>query len=125
LEAPFECGRARVLVGIACRELGDEDTAQLEFDAARWTFERLGAVPELSRATALSAREAPQAANGLTAREVQILRLVSSGRTNRAIAAELYLSDHTVRRHLQNIFLKLNVSSRAAATAYAVQHNLT
>ena len=60
----------------------------------------------------------------LTARELEVLRLVASGRTNRAIAAKLFLSEKTVDRHLSNIFDKLDVSSRAAATAFAYTHKL-
>jgi ATP/maltotriose-dependent transcriptional regulator MalT len=124
LDAPHEAARVRVLIGVACRELGDEDTAQVEWDAARFVFRQLDAVPDLARVEALS-RPAPTGAVGeLTAREVQVLVLVATGRTNRAIAGELVLSEHTVRRHIQNIFAKLGVSSRAAATAFAFQHNL-
>jgi DNA-binding NarL/FixJ family response regulator len=61
---------------------------------------------------------------GLTAREAEVLRLVAAGRSNREIAAELVISEHTVARHLQNMFAKLDVSSRAAATAFAFEHGL-
>jgi DNA-binding CsgD family transcriptional regulator len=121
LEVPYEAARVRVLVGLACRQLGDQDGAEMELDAARWVFQQLGAVPDLARVQALPA--AP-AAGGLTAREVQVLRLVAAGRTNRAIAAELMLSARTVDRHVSNIFTKLGVSSRAEATAWAYQHQL-
>ena len=124
LEAPYEAARVRVLLAEACRALGDIDGSELELDAARQIFLRLGAMPDL-RSLALSKPE-PGAANapGLSEREIEVLRLVSAGKTNRAIAAELFISDHTVRRHLQNIFAKLGVSSRAGATAYAFQHDL-
>jgi DNA-binding NarL/FixJ family response regulator len=125
LKAPYEAARARVRVAQACAALGDEDTAALELGAARDAFARLGAAPELARADALSGRETPEETLGLTARELQVLRLVAAGRSNREIAAALVISDHTVRRHLQNIFAKLGVSSRAAATAFAFQHKLT
>ena len=62
---------------------------------------------------------------GLTAREAEVLRLVADGRTNRDIAVELVISEHTVARHLQNIFAKIDVSSRSAATAFAFEHGLT
>ena len=124
LEAPYEAARARVLIGLACRELGDDDTAEMELDSARWTFQRLGAVPELARVEALSRRAAAKAAGRLTAREVQVLRLVAAGKTNRSIATDLFLSEKTVARHLSNIFTKLGLSSRAAATAYAYEHDL-
>ncbi|HYH30706.1 MAG TPA: LuxR C-terminal-related transcriptional regulator [Pseudonocardia sp.] len=124
LDAPYRAARARVLLGLACRELGDDDTAQMELDAAVWTFRRLGAAPDVARVHALAPAAAPGSAAGLTAREVQVLALVAAGRSNREIAAELVLSEHTVRRHLQNVFAKLGVSSRAAATAFAVRHDL-
>jgi DNA-binding CsgD family transcriptional regulator len=124
LEAPYEAARVRVLLGLACRQLGDHEGAEMELDAARGVFRRLGAVPDLARVQALSRKAAPKAKGGLTAREVQLLRLVAAGKTNRAIAAELVLSERTVDRHVSNIFTKLGVSSRAAATAYAYQHQL-
>ena len=123
LEAPYEAARTRVLIGLACRALGDEESAAMELDAAGWVFRQLGAAPDLARVEALS-RRTTATAGGLTAREVEILRLVAAGKTNREIAATLVFSDHTVRRHLQNIFAKLGVPSRAAATAFAFQHDL-
>ncbi|MGH8823224.1 MAG: LuxR C-terminal-related transcriptional regulator [Jiangellaceae bacterium] len=123
-EAPYEAARERVLIGLACRELGDEDGAEMELDAAHWVFQQLGAAPDLARVDQLSRKAAPRGAGGLTAREVQVLGLVAAGRTNREIATVLVLSEHTARRHVQNIFAKLGVSSRAAATAYAFQHDL-
>jgi DNA-binding CsgD family transcriptional regulator len=124
LEVPYEAARVRVLVGLACRELGDQEGAELELDAARRVFQQLGAAPDLARVQALSQIRAAKKAGGLTAREVQLLRLVAAGKTNRAIAAELVLSERTVDRHVSNIFTKLGVSSRAAATAYAYEHQL-
>jgi DNA-binding NarL/FixJ family response regulator len=88
----------------------------MELDAACRVFQQLGATPEVARVEALSQMAAPTAAGGLTAREMQVLRLVAAGRINRAIAGELFLSEKTVARHLSNIFMKLGVSSRAAAT---------
>ena len=96
----------------------------MELDAARLVFERLGAAPDLARVEELTGSAASQTAAGLTPREVEVLRLVATGKTNRAIAAELFLSEKTVARHVSNIFTKLGVSSRAAATAYAYQHDL-
>jgi ATP/maltotriose-dependent transcriptional regulator MalT len=124
LEAPYEGARVRVLIGLACRELGDEDGAQMELDAARWVLQQLGAEPDLARVEALSLGTGGLTAGGLTAREVQVLRLVAAGKTNRAIAAELFLSDRTIQRHLSNIFTKLGLASRSAATAYAYEHDL-
>lgn len=123
IEAPYEAARTRVLIGLACRALGDEESAAMELDAAGWVFRQLGAAPDLARVDALS-RRTTATAGGLTAREAEILRYVAAGKTNREIAAILIISDHTVRRHLQNIFNKLGVPSRAAATAYAFQHDL-
>jgi DNA-binding CsgD family transcriptional regulator/tetratricopeptide (TPR) repeat protein len=120
----YEAARARVQVARACDALGDEDTARIELDAARGVFARLGAQPDVSRIDALTAPAASRTAGGLTDREVQVLRLVAMGKTNRAIAAELVISEHTVARHIQNIFRKLDLPSRAAATAYAFEHGL-
>jgi DNA-binding CsgD family transcriptional regulator len=124
LEAPYEAARARVLVGLALRELGDHDSATMELDAARWVFQQLGAAPDLARVDEHLRPAGPGAAGGLSAREVQVLGLVAMGRSNREIATTLVISEHTVRRHLQNIFAKLDVSSRSAATAFAFQHEL-
>ena len=124
LEAPYEAARAREGIGLACRALGDQDSAALELDAARWAYQRLGAAPDLARVEALAGGGPAGATGGLTAREVQVLRLVATGRTNRAIAAELVLSERTVDRHVSNILTKLGVPSRAAATAWAYEHRL-
>jgi DNA-binding NarL/FixJ family response regulator len=124
LDAPYQAARARVVVATACRSLGDEDAAHMELDAARHVFEQLSAGPDLARVQALTGRAPVKAGCGLTAREVEVLRLVAAGKTNRVIAGELFLSEKTVARHLSNIFAKLGVSSRAAATAYAYQHDL-
>ena len=129
LEVPYEAARCRVAIALACRALGDEDAAQMELDAARWAFAQLAAEQDLARVEALVDPAEPSdagtpARHGLTAREVEVLRLVASGRTNRAIAADLFLSEKTVARHLSNIFTKLGLPSRAAATAFAYQHGL-
>jgi DNA-binding CsgD family transcriptional regulator len=122
IEAPYLAARTRALLGLACRALGDEDGAKLELAAARAAFERLGAMPELARIGA--SQGASPRGRGLTTRELQVLRLVAAGKTNKAIARELHLSERTVDRHLSNIFGKLEVASRAAATAYAYRHQL-
>jgi DNA-binding CsgD family transcriptional regulator len=124
LQAPYEAARARVLVGLACRHLGDQEAAAMELDAARSVFAQLGAAPDLARVEALARSDAASNAHGLTERELQVLRLLATGTTNHAIANELVLSEKTVHRHVSNIFTKLGVSSRAAATAYAYQHRL-
>jgi DNA-binding NarL/FixJ family response regulator len=124
LEAPYDEARARVLIGLAHRAQGDADTAAIELDAARRAFRRLGAAPELRRLEALSTASPAGGPHHLTAREVEVLGLVAPGRSNRAIAERLGISEKTVARHLSNIFTKLDLSSRAAATAYAYQHDL-
>jgi DNA-binding CsgD family transcriptional regulator len=135
--APYIAARIRVELGSACRTLADDDGTRLELDAARAVFQKLGADPDIAalaalekerapgRATSASTRSSPAAAaHGLTARELQVLRLVAAGKTNKAIARELSLSEKTVDRHVSNIFTKIDVASRAAATAYAYQHDL-
>jgi DNA-binding CsgD family transcriptional regulator len=123
VEAPYEAARARTLLGQACRDAGDEDSALMEFDAAAAVFARLGAAPELARIEALTRRRAVAPA-GLTAREVDVLRRVATGRSNREIATDLVLSEATVARHVSNILTKLGVRSRSAATAFAYEHGL-
>jgi ATP/maltotriose-dependent transcriptional regulator MalT len=124
LEVPYEVARVRVLVGLACRVLGDYDTAALELEAARGVFAQLGADPDLARVESLTQPSPSTYAHGLTPRELQVLRFVAAGETNRVIATKLVLSERTVDRHVSNIFTKLGVSSRAAATAYAYEHQL-
>jgi DNA-binding CsgD family transcriptional regulator len=124
LGAPYEAARAQVLIALACRELGDRDGAELELHGARAVLERLGARSELERLTAQRPGSAGAATSGLSLRELEVLRLVAVGRSNRAIAAELVLSEHTVARHVQNIFAKLDVTSRTAAAAFAFEHGL-
>jgi DNA-binding CsgD family transcriptional regulator len=124
LDAPYEVARARALVARACRALGDDDAADMEQDAARDAFAKLGATPDLARIERPAAPHGWHEAHGLTLRELEVLRLVARGQTNKAIAAELVLSERTVERHLSNIFAKLGVSSRAAATSFAYEHQL-
>jgi DNA-binding NarL/FixJ family response regulator len=125
LDAPYEVARTRVLLGRAALALGDEDAAQLELESARQRFEALGARPDLAAlATAGRERSLGHRRGGLTPRELEVLRLVAEGKTNREIAAELVLSGHTVRRHLQNTFGKLGVSTRAAAASRALRRGL-
>lgn len=124
IDAPYEGARVRVLLGLASRSIGDADAADMELNAARAVFQALGAKPDLDRVDQLTQPRASTTAGGLTPRELQVLRLVASGRTNRAIAAELSISEKTVARHISNIFTKLGLSSRAAATAFAYEHEL-
>jgi DNA-binding CsgD family transcriptional regulator len=123
LDAPYDAARARVLVAEACRVLGDDDTASMELEAARDAFVELGAAPDLVQLDS-SAGHAAREAHGLTPRQVEVLRLVSAGKSNREIAAALVISEHTVARHVQNIFATLGVSSRTAASAFAFEHDL-
>jgi DNA-binding NarL/FixJ family response regulator len=123
LAAPYQAARVRVLLGMVCRAADDEDSAQLEFDAAAALFAELGAGPDLARVEALASGKEP-AATGLTARELDVLRLVAAGKSNRAIAADLFLSHRTVARHVSNILAKLDLPSRSAATAHAFKHGL-
>jgi ATP/maltotriose-dependent transcriptional regulator MalT len=124
LGAPYESARTRVLVGQACRALGDDDTAELELQAAAAVFARLGAVPDVAEVAALTRRDVSPDSHGLTQRELEVLRLVAAGQSNRQIAKALVVSEHTVARHVQNILAKLRVSSRTAATAFAFEHEL-
>lgn len=96
----------------------------MELDAARGTLRLIGAAPELARVERLHRDRATRGARGLTARELQVLRLVAAGMTNRGVAGRLRISEKTVARHMSNIFVKLGLSSRSAATAYAYRHAL-
>jgi DNA-binding CsgD family transcriptional regulator len=122
LDAPYEAARCRVRLARACREVGDLETADLELDAARRVLTELGAKRDLAMLD--GERPRPSVPAGLTPREVEVLRLVAAGGSNREIAAELVLSEKTVARHVANIFLKIGVSSRAAATAFAYDASL-
>jgi len=119
LDAPYEVARTRELIARGCSALGDEEAGALELAAARELFERLGAHPDLAR---ISARGGSR--YGLSVRELEVLRLVASGKSNREIATTLVISEHTVARHVQNIYAKLGLASRAAATAFAFEHGL-
>jgi ATP/maltotriose-dependent transcriptional regulator MalT len=121
--APYQSARTRVLVGQACAALGDRDAADLELEAARAAFESLGARPDIARVDTLVGNASGDS-HGLSPRELEVLRLVAAGKTNRQIASELVVSEHTVARHVQNIFAKLGVSSRTAATALAFERHL-
>jgi DNA-binding CsgD family transcriptional regulator len=123
LDAPYEVGRARVLVGLACRALGDEDGARLELAAAEEAFLAVAALPDVARVQTLRHGRGADT-HGLSQRELAVLRLVASGLSNQAIAAHLVISPHTVARHLQNIFTKIGVSSRTAATRFAFESDL-
>ena len=122
LDVPYEVATARTLLGQACRDAGDTAGAAAAFDAARRQFDELGVRLEAREARTLD--EPPPLPAGLTARGAEVLRLVAAGDTNKEIAAILMLSNKTVGRHLSNIFTKIDVSTRAAATAFAFQHDM-
>jgi DNA-binding CsgD family transcriptional regulator len=124
LAAPYESARARELIGLACRSLGDEDSARLELEAARETYVRLGAATDIARMEGPSRLGTGADSHDLTRRELEVLQLLSTGETNREIAADLVLSVRTVDRHVSNIYAKLGISSRAAAASYAHEHGL-
>jgi DNA-binding CsgD family transcriptional regulator/tetratricopeptide (TPR) repeat protein len=124
LEAPHEAACTRVLVGQACQALGDQDAFAMELEAARNVFVELGAAPDVARVDTLTGVVETDARHGLTPRELEVLRLVASGKSNREIAGSLVISEHTVARHVQNIFTKLGVPSRTAAGAFAFEHDL-
>jgi ATP/maltotriose-dependent transcriptional regulator MalT len=124
LDAPYDAARADLLIGLACRHLGDDDSAEMELAAARSMFQRLDAVPDVVRLDELAGTRSQRVAAGLTAREVQVLKLVASGMTNRAIASELVISEKTVSTHVSSVLSKLGLSSRSAATGYAYEHHL-
>ncbi len=124
LGVPYESARVRVRLARACRTLGDDEGSVLELDAAREAFERMGAAPDLVRLEDLAGGRSPGAAHGLTPRELEVLGWLATGRTNRAIAGALYISEKTVARHVSNIYAKLGVATRSAATAYAFAHRL-
>jgi DNA-binding NarL/FixJ family response regulator len=123
-DAPYHAARARVLVGRCYQALGDVEGGKIELAAAQRVFERLGALPDLAGLDSPARHGHDTETHLLTARELEVLRLVAAGNSNKAIAAELSLSEKTVERHVSNIFTKLDVPSRTAAAAYAYQQKL-
>ena len=121
---PYEAARVRVLIGRVFQQLGDQGAAQFEFDGARQFFQRVSATPDLARIDTLQQRAARTSTQLLSARELQVIELVATGKTNRQIARQLSISERTVDRHVSNILLKLQLPSRSAATAYAYEHDL-
>jgi DNA-binding CsgD family transcriptional regulator len=124
LEIPHAAARARELLGLACRALGDRAGGRMELEAARAAYESLGARPDVARVDALLANKPDAGGHGLTPREVQVLQLVAAGKSNKEVADALSLSAKTVERHVGNILTKLDVPSRVAATAWAYQHDV-
>ncbi|MEX0648144.1 MAG: response regulator transcription factor [Balneolaceae bacterium] len=124
MDSSYEAARTQVLIGLACRKLEDENTTTMEFDAARKVFQQLGAIPDQLKVDSLLQRTQSAETSGLTSREREVLRILATGKTNKDIAGDLFISERTVDRHVSNILAKLNVSSRAAATAFAYKNNL-
>jgi DNA-binding CsgD family transcriptional regulator len=124
LDMPYESARTGMLIGRVCQGLDDHETARMHFDAALSVFRRLGAVPDLAEFQRLTATRDAGPLSALTDRELEVLSLVAAGETNRQIAGVLGISEHTVARHLSNIFDKLDVTSRTAASAFAHKHKL-
>ena len=124
LNLPYESACARELKGLIYRELNDKDNSEAELAAAKWIFGQLKAVPDLERVDRLLNKDRNHDAHGLTLREIQVLRLVVSGKTNKSVAGELFISERTVDRHMSNIFNKLGVSTRVEATAFALMNHM-
>jgi DNA-binding CsgD family transcriptional regulator len=113
LDVPYEGARTRMLMAEAYRALGDDEAARREQEAAQACFARLGVL-----------QDRPAAPNGLSPREVEVVRLIAAGKSNRGIAEELFLSEKTVARHLSNIFGKVGATSRAGVAAFAYDSGL-
>lgn len=124
LNLPYESACTRELKGLVYQELNDKDNSEAELAAAKWIFEQLKATPDLERVNRLLNRERNHETHGLSLRELQVLRLVASGKTNKSVANELFISERTVDRHVSNIFNKLGVSSRVEATAFALTNQM-
>lgn len=121
---PLETARIRILTGMAHRQLGDTDTAEMEIEAAKWLYNRVGAKFDLNKIEDRFQFSSATDTHGLTQRELQVLQLIATGKTNRDIGSELYISERTVDRHVSNILLKLDVASRTEATSFAFEHNI-
>ena len=124
LNLPYQSALSRELKGLVYSKLNDLDNADAEFLAAQWCFEQLKAIPDLHRVSLLMDKKKKTETHGLTLRELQVLKLLASGKSNRFIGDELFISERTVDRHVSNIYQKLRVSTRVEAAAFALQHNL-
>lgn len=124
LDLPYESARTLELKGLAYRQMNDEDNANAALLAAQWCFEQLAVKSDLQRVRQLSNKKNHNPNHGLTLRELQVLRHVASGKSNKAIAEELFISERTVDRHVSNIFNKLGVASRVEATSFAIRNNM-
>jgi DNA-binding NarL/FixJ family response regulator len=120
LGVPYDVARTRLLLAAACEAVGDRDAAEMESSAGHSILDSLGATAPTG-----PARRSPGSnPDGLTPRELEVLVLLARGKTNRAIAQDLFISEKTVASHVSHIFTKLVVTSRSAATAYAYDHHL-
>lgn len=124
LHLPYESALTSELKGRVYRELNDQDNSEAELLAAQWNFEQLKAAPDYERVSQLLSKKKKQETHGLTLREVQVLKLLASGKSNRFIGDELFISERTVDRHVSNIYQKLRVTTRVEAAAFALKHNL-
>ncbi|MFV2143885.1 helix-turn-helix domain-containing protein [Isoptericola sp. G70] len=122
IDAPREVARTRVEIARSLEALGDGDTAREEYELAATTFAELGAGRELQHLVAQRRRR--RAPEELSPRETEVLAVVAEGGTNRDVGAHLHISERTVARHLANTYLKLGVSSRTAAVAWARDHGV-
>ena len=124
LHLPYESALTSELKGRVYRELNDKDNSEAELLAAQWNFEQLKAVPDYERVSQLLSKKKQQETHGLTLREVQVLKLLASGKSNRFIGDELFIRERTVDRHVSNIYQKLRVTTRVEAAAFALKYNL-
>jgi ATP/maltotriose-dependent transcriptional regulator MalT len=124
LHLPYESAHTRELKGLVYRELDDKDNSEIELAAAKWVFEQLKAMPDLERINQLLNTKRHHETHGLTLRELQVLRRVASGKTNKFVSGELFISERTVDRHMSNIFKKLGVASRVEATTFALRNKI-
>ncbi|WP_286670494.1 LuxR C-terminal-related transcriptional regulator [Fodinibius salsisoli] len=124
VEARYESARTQRLMGLAYLKLNDHDTAKIEISAARAVFQQLGATTDIHKVDSLIPKHESDKTHGLTPRELEVLQILATGKTNKEIANELFISERTVDRHVSNILGKFGVDSRAAATAYAYEHDM-
>lgn len=124
LKVPYELARTRALLARAYRATGDEDSAQLEYHGARSIFHQLNAMPDVDSLERHFSADVSHSGKDLSRREKEVLHLMTDGKSNKAIAHALFISERTVERHVSNIFVKLDVSSRTEAASFAFRHKL-
>ena len=124
LDAPYDVARTRVMLAQCFRAINDQTSATMEIEAATRAFSQLGATQDLAKLTGISKQDSSRDNGTLTARELEVLRLMAVGKTNNGIATTLGISEKTVARHVSNIFMKLGLPNRAAATAYAYKKSI-